>query len=95
MIGPAPARYRKKPVVIEAVPISGYLDMAEICEWVKAGGGHASFGQAETGPAYVLIQTLEGAMRADVGDWIIRGVEGEFYPCKPSIFEASYEREPA
>jgi hypothetical protein len=39
----------------------------------------------------VTITTLEGVMRADPGDWIIRGVKGEFYPCKPDIFEATYE----
>ena len=41
--------------------------------------------------AYVFINTLEGTMYAKVGDWIIRGVKGEFYPCKPDIFEATYE----
>ena len=40
---------------------------------------------------HLLIETLEGKMRADVGDWIIKGVKGEFYPCKPDIFEATYE----
>ena len=39
----------------------------------------------------LLIPTLEGTMRADVGDWIIRGVQGEFYPCKPEIFKETYE----
>lgn len=41
-------------------------------------------------PPYLAIDTLEGTMRADVGDWVIRGVQGEFYPCKPDIFEATY-----
>lgn len=40
---------------------------------------------------WISIPTLEGVMRADVGDWIIRGVKGEFYPCKPDVFEATYE----
>ena|SRR5699024_1563629 len=43
------------------------------------------------GKAVIEIETLEGTMRADVGDWIIKGVQGEFYPCKPDIFEATYE----
>lgn len=43
----------------------------------------------------IAIVTLEGTMRADVGDWIIRGVQGELYPCKPDIFEATYEQEPS
>lgn len=42
-------------------------------------------------PEHLEIRTLEGTMRADVGDWIIKGVQGEFYPCKPDIFEATYE----
>ena len=42
-------------------------------------------------PGGLFIRTLEGTMRADAGDWIIRGVQGEFYPCKPDIFEATYE----
>ena len=45
----------------------------------------------EDAPQYLVIHTLEGDMRADVGDWIIRGVAGEFYPCKPDIFAATYE----
>lgn len=44
----------------------------------------------EDAPAYISIMTREGVMRADLGDWIIKGVQGEFYPCKPDIFEASY-----
>jgi hypothetical protein len=47
--------------------------------------------QQDPGPAFMLIETLEGVMRAEVGDWIIRGVKGEFYPCKPDIFAATYE----
>ena len=42
-------------------------------------------------PAHIAIDTLEGVMRASAGDWIIRGVKGEFYPCKPDIFEATYD----
>jgi hypothetical protein len=45
------------------------------------------------GPVFMLISSLEGWMRAEIGDWIIRGVEGEFYPCKPSVFAATYEPE--
>lgn len=43
-------------------------------------------------PEHLTIRTLEGDMRADLGDYVIRGVAGEFYPCKPDIFEATYER---
>jgi hypothetical protein len=48
-------------------------------------------GKFAQGRVFVQIQTLEGTMRADEGDWIIRGVKGELYPCKPDIFEATYE----
>jgi hypothetical protein len=77
--------YRKKPVVIEAMvlELNNAIDVSLWC------GGEAHF----IGPAIpaVFIRTLEGTMRADVGDFIIKGVQGEFYPCKPDIFEATYE----
>jgi len=72
----------KRPIVIEArrlTRING-LD-AEIAEWC---GGH----QTNEG---CVIETLEGTMMACYGDWIICGVNGEFYPCKPDIFEATYD----
>jgi hypothetical protein len=48
----------------------------------------------DSGPeGEIYLDTLEGTMRADVGDWVIKGVKGEFYPCKPDIFEATYEPE--
>ncbi len=80
------AQYRKKPVVVEARQIdsANYDDMSDIVEWCNGVAvdhdGHA-----------IAIDTLEGRMFADPGDWIIRGVKGEFYPCKPDIFEATYE----
>ena len=97
------ARYRKKPVVIEAMPIMAYTDLLPPAEWNGNRGGavwrwlhdHGSTltaGQEPGGPAYGIVHTLEGKMRAEIGDWIIRGVHGEFYPCKPDIFEATYER---
>lgn len=79
------SRFRKKPVVVEAVQFTGKND-AEI----KAFVGNDGFDPEDTRPSW-RIRTLEGVMRADVGDWIIRGVKGEFYPCKPDIFEATYE----
>ncbi len=76
-------RYRKKPVVIEAVQWFG--DNAnEITAFL---GGAAWW--TTIGP---VITTLEGDLHASVGDYIIKGVKGEFYPCKPDIFEATYER---
>jgi len=81
------SRYRKKPVVIEAVQWTGsnLQDVAAI-------GGGSEYGQDFLGDD-LTIKTLEGEMRASPGDWIIRGVKGELYPCKPDIFEATYEPE--
>lgn len=79
-------KFRKKPVVIEAMHYDGTHECAKaICAWAGA-----TFG-IETESALV-IDTLEGRMVASRGDWIIKGVAGEFYPCKPDIFEATYER---
>jgi hypothetical protein len=74
--------YRKKPVVIEAVQVLGFNhdDVMAFCPGIIADGC-----------TKYLIQTLEGNMLAQRGDWIIKGVKGEFYPCKPDIFEATYE----
>lgn len=86
-------KYRKKPVVIEARQIPATFDYDETCEilgWINDNGGVA--GPIDEGPNVVYIATLEGEMEASLGDWIIRGVRGEFYPCKPDIFEATYER---
>ena len=85
--------FRKKPVVIEARQVLDYLsNHQEIARWIEAGGGKASLPFLGS---HIVIGTLEGDMRADIGDWIIRGVQGEFYPCKPDIFEATYEPAPA
>ena len=78
-------KFRKKPVVIEAVQFTHEGNSMELADLLKEGGS-ISFE-----PDHILIHTLEGTMRADLGDWIIRGVKGELYPCKPDIFEATYE----
>lgn len=78
-------RYRKKPVEIEAVQFTGRND-AEIAEFV----GEDGYDPDDTGPSWI-IRTLEGEMKAMPGDYIIKGVQGEFYPCKPDIFEQTYE----
>ena len=88
--------FRKKPIVIEAQEISWYGDMHRITEWIEQNGGKATYGQeeyrlGECGPAEMRISTLEGMMTARVGDFIIKGVKGEFYPCKSDIFHATYE----
>lgn len=89
--------YRKKPVVISAVQWSG--DPAvnhETPEWyvqaIREQAIRFKLGErAEDKTALALIETLEGLMTAQPGDWIIRGVKGEIYPCKPDIFAATYE----
>jgi hypothetical protein len=82
-------RYRKKPVVIEAMQVVDDLTNHQaVARWVEVGGGKALIPFAEP---CLYIETLEGRMRADIGDYVIRGVQGEFYPCKPDIFEATYE----
>ena len=82
--------YRKKPVVIEARRFDDPDDRAGLATWC---GGRfffaAPFG-ARRRPV-IEIATLEGVMTADLGDWVIKGVQGEFYPCKPDIFDATYE----
>lgn len=78
-------QYRKKPVVIEAVRYDG-RNATEIMEWAKGQEVEEDF----LGD-WMSIKTLEGTMKANKGDYIIKGVQGEFYPCKPDIFEATYE----
>lgn len=83
---PEVQRFRKKPVVIEAIQWRGEQD----CEAVFAFLGYDH--PADEGDhSLIHIETLEGVMEASPGDWIIRGVKGEFYPCKPDIFAATYE----
>jgi len=77
--------YRKRPVEIEAVKFAKpYNNAKKFCP-------HLVLVKDGNQVAWGAISTLEGEMRADVGDYIIRGVQGEFYPCKPDIFEQTYE----
>jgi hypothetical protein len=88
--------YRKKPVEIEAKQFTGLDSYMDIVDWMKASGDtHALANEIRYSTPIMLIQTLEGTMSASPGDWIIRGVKGEFYPCKPDIFEATYDEVPA
>ena len=84
-------KYRKKPVTIEAMQLTRH-NACEIAEW----GGENVFVVYIVGERFdhekaINIRTLEGVMEADPGDYIIKGVQGEFYPCKPDIFAATYE----
>jgi len=88
------SKFRKKPVVIEAVQFTG-MSVVRGTPWLAAARGK---GWGEPGAVRIAadvdaleIFTLEGAHRANLDDWIIRGVKGELYPCKPEIFAATYE----
>ena len=80
-------KYRKKPVVIDAIQWTGD-NIQEI--WDEFGAG-AIYGPTETNPDWLIIDTLEGQMLALLNDWIIRGVKNELYPCKEDIFPLTYE----
>ncbi len=104
-------KFRKKPVVIEAVQLL-WSTWSEMCDFADVGkltdgkpegtnrdmegqqmGGFVGDGDCDgdrDGPG-LLIPTLEGLMLGKPGDWIIKGIDGELYPCKPDIFEATYE----
>ncbi len=82
-------KYRKKPVEIEAVEWNGANHL--ITETFMKGSG-ASIDYSEYQLGVIKIPTLEGVMDARVGDYIIKGVKGEFYPCKPDIFKLTYEK---
>jgi hypothetical protein len=98
-------RFQKRPLVIEAVQWPGGAETASpIIDWILANGGIATWNEeypaweSDDGtlghgaaPEQILVLTLEGPVSASIGDWIIRGIQGEFYPCKPDIFLATYE----
>ena len=89
-------RFIKRPVEIEARQLQNGSDAKKIVQWVCVESGEQiAFvivdGRTITG---VCINTLEGTMTANIGDWIIRGVKGEFYPCKPDVFDVTYKAAP-
>lgn len=81
-------KYRKKPVVIEAIKLDDEVTPKFCAEW--CGGKVCGVGDL-TAKVWIEIETLEGVHIANYGDYIIKGVKGEFYPCKPDIFEMTYE----
>lgn len=84
--------YRKKPVVISAVLWDGCgAPLPSMPDWFETAIKEGSIVPNEQDISKLLIRTLDGTMTADSGDWIIRGVKGEIYPCKPDIFAATYE----
>lgn len=76
-------RYRKKPVIIEAMQYAFLTP--DLLSFLEGSGVYLQWDR-------LIIPTLEGEMAVSVGDFIIKGVKGEFYPCKPDIFEVTYER---
>jgi hypothetical protein len=91
------SRWRKKPVVVDAwqfMPagrceeLPTWIDRRWFCEDIEAEGDRTV---DHGGTPHMLIPTPGGALRADLTDWIIRGVKGEVYPCKADVFAASYE----
>ena len=88
-----PIKYRKKPVVIEAMGPLDETNSEEIRQWC-AGIERPANTPTSSPISYdgsLIIPTLEGPMSAQLGDYVIKGVQGEFYPCKPDIFNATYE----
>ncbi len=87
------AKYRKKPVVIEAVQLT-WDNWNEICDFADVGylnEGHPEGCMLSENRIGLNIPTLEGLMLGEENDWIIKGVKGELYPCRPDIFEMTYE----
>lgn len=87
-------RYRKKPIVIEAFKLDDRPLIGEDWFWDAVSDNIVithDFGKYYPSPAWCEIKTLEGTMKAGAGDYIIKGIDGELYPCKPYIFEKTYE----
>ena len=80
-------KYRKKPVVVEAMQVNSITSFDEVVYFFGENSHTLELG----GDGMMYIRTLEGLMRVNLGDYIIKGVQGEFYPCKPDIFEQTYE----
>jgi hypothetical protein len=92
-------KYRTRPVAIEAEQFTEALALACLVDNKPAPfglgvNGVYHPGQRKIHSAYIIIQTPEGMTRADIGDWIVKGVNGELYVCKPDIFESTYESAP-
>ena len=90
------AKYRKKPVVIEAYQYIGDFIENNVWNaptWIKQALdiGKLKYKEVEDNPPELYVVTLEGDMKCDYEDYIIKGVKGELYPCKPDIFEETYE----
>lgn len=86
-------KYRKKPVVIEAIQFTGD-NWREVADWINNINPeqYTTLHFAKNGRITgIIIKTPEGEMLTSIGDYVIKGINGEFYPCKPDIFEKTYE----
>lgn len=88
-------KFRKKPVEIDAMMWDGIAFSVPIPDWFVDPWATRVIDRHPEDRSKLTIKTLEGTMTADAGDWIIRGVKGELYPCKPDIFAQTYEAVPA
>lgn len=87
-------KFRKKPIVIEAVHYIGGGNMeprGAVPEWIWRAFSDGTL-RATNGMDPLLVETVEGPLTVSPGDWIIQGVQGELYPCKPDIFDATYDQ---
>jgi hypothetical protein len=82
-------KYIKKPVVVEVIKYQAKYGSNRVMNWLAQQGATIKDWVFHDGE--IVIPTLEGRMKVSDGDWIIKGVAGEFYPCKPDIFEKTYE----
>lgn len=85
------ARFRKRPIVVEAVQIEARWFREDTDQRTLEAPGNAQEVYIDRGWRMVYVRTPEGTMRAKVGDWLIRGVAGEIYPCAEGIFRKTYE----
>lgn len=80
-------KYVKRPVIIEAIEFDGTQESKkEIMDWSEGNVGKSAFTHE------LFVQTLEGFLKIQNGDFVIKGIKGEFYPCKPDFFHATYDR---
>ena len=82
--------FQEKPVVIEARQLTND-NLDQIIQWIDSVSGDGHCWKSRALRHSLVIRTLEGVHAAAIGDWIIKGVKGEFYPCKPDIFEMTYQ----
>ena len=83
-------KYRAKPVEIEAIQYNREENIMAVQDWFEGANGREFIYDSTDNEYYVV--TLEGRMKVSKGDYIIKGLKGEFYPCKPDIFEMKYEQ---